>query len=221
MGARHGAQNNAVWPSDSAVLLLDGIEASGQGKSLAEARLRALHPLTEGKDRHSTDFEKRLRKVFEKRPDDHAPLWLTLEFWQQEIDNVLVQGIFGRRGSKASVVDRIHAVWSNLSAAWLLGRMEEVARQGLPRWVQNEFWAEEVDPILLAGLERANRCRREAIAKALKEYQNAPDWRCLETSSNPPYPAKWTAESGIVRRYLRDVAAYCPGRRLADDGSHR
>jgi hypothetical protein len=170
MGARHGAQNNAVWPSDSAVVLLDGIEAGGQGKSLAEARLRALHPLTEGKDRHSTDFEKRLRKVFEKQPDDHTPLWLTLEFWQQEIDNVLVQGIFGRRGSKASVVDRIHAVWSNLSAVWLLGRMEEVARQGLPQWAQNEFWAEEVDPILLAGLERANRCRREAIAKALKEY---------------------------------------------------
>jgi hypothetical protein len=48
--------------------------------------------------------------------------------------------------------------------------MEEVARDGLPQWVQNEFWAEEVDPILLAGLERANRFRGEAIAKALKDY---------------------------------------------------
>ena len=170
MGARLCAQSGAVWPSDSAVVLLDGIESSDQGKGLAEARLRALHPLTEGKDRHSTDFEKRLRKVFEKQPDGYGPQWLTLEFWQQEIDNVLVQGIFGRRGSKTSVVDRIHALWPNLSAAWLLRRMEEVARQGLPQWVQNEFWAEQVDPILLAGLERANRFRRDVITKALKEY---------------------------------------------------
>jgi len=170
MGARHGAQNSAVWTGDSAVVLLDGIEASDPGKDLAEARLRALHPLSEGKDHHSTDFEKRLRKVFEKQSDGHPPQWLTLEFWQQEVDNVLVQGIFGRSGSKAIVVDRIHAVWPDLSAAWLLRRMEEVARQGLPQWVQNDFWAEEVDPILLAGLERANRFRKEAIAKALKEY---------------------------------------------------
>lgn len=170
MGARHGAQSSAVWASDSAVVLLDGIEASDQGKGLAEARLRALHPLNEGKDHHSTDFEKRLRKIFEKQSDGHAPQWLTREFWQQEIDNVLVQGIFGRTASKASVVDRIHAVWPDLSAVWLIRRMEEVARLGLPEWVQNEFWAEQVDPILLAGLERANRFRREAIAKALKEY---------------------------------------------------
>ena len=59
--------------------------------------------------------------------------WLTLEFWQQEIDNVLVQGIFGRSGSKSSAVDRIHAVWPELSAAWLRDRMEEVARAGLPQ----------------------------------------------------------------------------------------
>lgn len=170
MGARHGAQSSAVWASEYAVVLLGGIEASDQGKGLAESRLRALHPLNEGKDHHSTDFEKRLRKVFEKQSDGHAPQWLTLEFWQKEIDNVLVQGIFGRSASKASVVDRIHAIWPDLSPIWLLRRMEEVARQGLPQWVQNEFWAEQVDPILLPGLERANRFRREAIAKALKEH---------------------------------------------------
>lgn len=170
MGEGHGAENSAVWTSDFAVVLLDGIEANQLGRSLAETRLSALHPLPEGKDHHSTDFEKRLRKIFEKQSDGHAPPWLTLEFWQQEIDSVLVQGIFGRSGSKAGIVDRIHSVWPSLSNAWLLNRMEEVARQGLPQWVRNEFWAEEVDPVLLAGLERAIRFRREAIAKALKEY---------------------------------------------------
>ena len=34
MGARHGAQSSAVWTSDSAVVLLDGIEASEHGKRL-------------------------------------------------------------------------------------------------------------------------------------------------------------------------------------------
>lgn len=162
--------SRAVWTSDSAVVLLDGIEANEHGKRLAEARLRAVHPLPEGKDHHSTDFEKRLRKIFEKQPADAVQPWLTVEFWQLEIDNVLVQGIFGRKGSKSGVVDRIQAVWPELPAAWLRDRMEEVARAGLPRWVQNEFWAEEVDPILSVGCGRANRFRKEAVDRVLNAY---------------------------------------------------
>lgn len=167
MFARNSAQSSAVWTSDSAFVLQDGIEAGERGRALAEARLRALHPLPEGKKHHSTDFEKRLRKIFDKQTTEHVQPWLTLEFWQQEIDNVLVQGIFGR-GSTASVVDRIHAVWPELSTTWLRERLEEVARAGLPRWVQNEFWVEEVDPILLVGIDRANRCRKEAFDRVLK-----------------------------------------------------
>jgi hypothetical protein len=168
MRARLGPQICAVWTSDSAVVLLDGIEPDEHGKGLAEARLRALHPLPEGKIRHSTDFEKRLRKIFEKQIGDREQPWLTLEFWQMEIDNVLVQGIFGRSGTKSGSVDRIHAVWPKLTVAWLRDRMEEVARASLPRWVQNEFWATEVDPILLVGLDRATRFRREAVDKVLR-----------------------------------------------------
>ena len=167
MFARNSAQSSAVWTSDSAFVLQDGIEAGERGRALAEARLRALHPLPEGKKHHSTDFEKRLRKIFDKQTTEHVQPWLTLEFWQQEIDNVLVQGIFGR-GSTASVVDRIHAVWPELSTTWLRDRMEEVARAGLPRWVQNEFWVAEVDPLLLVGIDRANRFRKEALDRVLK-----------------------------------------------------
>ena len=168
MGAKHGVRISAVWTSDSSAVLLDGIEANEQGKKLAEARLRALHPLCEGKDHHSTDFEKRLRKVFENGSADRVQPWLSLEFWQQEIDNVLVQAIFGRNGSKLSAVDRIHAVWAKLSPPWLRDRMEEVARAGLPQWVQNDFWVAEVDPILQVGIDRANRFRSEAVDRALK-----------------------------------------------------
>jgi hypothetical protein len=170
MGARQGAGISAVWTSDVSTVLLDGIEANEQGKTLAEARLRALHPLSGGKDRHSTDFEKRLHKIFENGPADHMHPWITPEFWQQEIDNVLVEGIFGRNGPNSNVVDRIHAVWPKLSSIWLQDRMEEVARAGLPQWVQNEFWAADVDPILLVGVDRAKRFRSEAVEMVLKRH---------------------------------------------------
>ena len=39
MGAKQTAQSIAVWTNDSAVVLLDGIEANEHGKRLAEARL--------------------------------------------------------------------------------------------------------------------------------------------------------------------------------------
>ena len=166
MFARNSSQSSAVWTSDSAFVLQDGIEPGDRGRALAEARLRALHPLPEGKNHHSTDFEKRLRKIFERQTAEHVQPWLTLEFWQQEIDNMLVQGIFGRE-STDSVVDHIHTVWPGLTTSWLRDRMEEVARAGLPRWVQNEFWVAEVDPILLVGIERSNRFRKEAIDRVL------------------------------------------------------
>src|SRR5580698_7911390 len=170
MGARRGPQNAAVWGSDSAVILLDSIESTEPGKRLAESRLRSLHPLPEGKNHYSTDFEKRLRKIFEKQSADWSPPWLNLEFWQQEIDNVLTQGVFGRSASKSSAVDRIRVVWPELTATWLYDRMEEVARAGLPHWIRNEFWAVEIDPILRVGVERAHRFRCEAADAVLKAY---------------------------------------------------
>jgi len=170
MGARERAQNIAVWANDSAVVLLNSIESSEHGKALAEARLRSLHPLPKGKNHYSTDFEKRLRKIFEKQSADCLQPWLALEFWQQEIDNVLIQAVFGRSASKSSAVDRIRAVWPELSATWLHDRMEEVARAGLPHWIQNEFWVVEIDPILRVGVERAHRFRCGAVNAALKAY---------------------------------------------------
>ena len=170
MGAKQTAQSIAVWTNDSVVVLLDGIDANEHGKKLAEARLRALHALPEGKNHHSTDFEKRLRKIFEKQSADQQQLWLSVEFWQQEIDNVLTQAIFGRSTSKSTAVDRVHSVWPGLSTTWLYNRVEEVARAGVPRWIQNEFWIAEVDPILRVGIARAHRFRCGAVDAVLKAH---------------------------------------------------
>ena len=88
-----------------------------------------------------------------------------------------------------------------------------------PQWVQNEFWAEEVDPILLAGLERANRFRKEAIAKALKEYPVlqigavSKRIRSLRIQQNGRPKAASFAGGG-----LRAVAECCPGGRFRGGG---
>ena len=128
----------AAWTRELGVILLEGIEDNRQGKQEAQERVRALHPLPQGKHRYPRDFEKWLTKVFEKPSEDGAPPWLTLEFWQHEVDKVLIQGIFTRNVTQDEVVQRVHSVWPKLSSSWLGARMEEVARTGLPRWMDQD-----------------------------------------------------------------------------------
>ena len=52
MSAKHGAKESAAWTRELAVILLDGIEDNRQGKDLAHERVKALHPLPQGKDRY-------------------------------------------------------------------------------------------------------------------------------------------------------------------------
>ena len=132
--------------------------------------MKALHPLPQGKDRYPKDFEKWLTKVFEKPSEDGVPPWLTLEFWQQEVDKVLIQGIFARNVTQDEVVQRVRSVWPKLSISWLGARMEEVARTGLPRWMDQAFWTTEVDPILLSGIQNASQCEGEAVEMVLHAF---------------------------------------------------
>ena len=168
MSAQHGAKESAAWTGELRLILLDGIEDNKQGKQLAQDRVKALHPLPQGKHRYPKDFEKWLTKVFEKPSDDEEAPWFSLEFWQQEVDKVLIQGIFARNVAKDDVVDRVHSVWPKLSTSWIGARMEEVARTGLPRWMDQAFWATEVDPILLTGIQQAGQCKREAVDMVLR-----------------------------------------------------
>ena len=162
------AKESAAWTRELGAILLDGIEDSKQGKHLAQERVKALNPLPQGKHRYPKDFEKWLAKVFEKPPYDGEPAWLSSEFWQREIDKLLVQGIFARNVAQVEVVDRVRSVWPKLSNSWLGARMEEVARTGLPRWMDQTFWAAEVDPILLNGIQKARQCECEAVKMVLQ-----------------------------------------------------
>ena len=170
MSAKHGAKESAAWTRELDVILLDGIGDNRQGKDLAHERVKALHPLPQGKDRYPKDFEKWLAKVFEKPSEDGVAPWLSLEFWQHEVDKVLIQGIFARNVTQDEVVQRVRSVWPKLSISWLGARMEEVARTGLPRWMDQAFWATEIDPILLSGLRNASQCQSEAVETVLHAF---------------------------------------------------
>src|SRR3984893_18036469 len=54
--------------------------------------------------------------------------------------------------------------------SWLGARMEEVARTGLPRWMDQAFWEIEIDPILLSGLRNASQCQSEAVEMVLQAF---------------------------------------------------
>jgi hypothetical protein len=168
MNAKHGAKESAAWTRELDVILLAGIEDNRQGKDLAHERVKALHPLPHGRDRYPKDFAKWLTKVFEKPSEDGVAPWLCLEFWKHEVDKALIQGIFARNVTQDEVVQRIRSIWPKLSISWLGARMEEVARTGLPRWMDQTFWATEIDPILLSGIRNAGQCQREAVEMVLQ-----------------------------------------------------
>src|SRR5260370_39149708 len=48
--------------------------------------------------------------------------------------------------------------------------MEEVARSGLPRWMEQTFWTAHVDPILVSGVRNASQCQCEAVEMVLRAF---------------------------------------------------
>ena len=170
MSTKRVAKESADWSRELGLILLDGIEDNDQGKQLAYDRVKGLHPPPPGKDRYPKDFDKWLTKVFEKPSDDGVAPWLSLEFWQHEVDKVLIQGIFVRNVTQDEVVRRICSVWPKLSISWLGARMEEVARSGLPRWMDERFWTAQVDPILTSGLRNASQRQSEAAEMVVQAF---------------------------------------------------
>jgi len=170
MSTKRVAKESADWSKELGLILLDGIEDNEQGKQLAYDRVKGLHPPPQGKDRYPKDFDKWLTKVFGKSPEDGVAPWLSLEFWQQQVDKVLIQGIFARNVTQDEVAQRIRSVWPKLSISWLSARMEEVARSGLPRWMDQKFWATAIDPILLSGIRNAGQCQCEAVETVLQAW---------------------------------------------------
>src|SRR5208282_5809762 len=55
---------------------------------------------------------------------------VSLEFWQHEVDKVLIQGIFARNVTQDEVVQRVRSVWPKISISWLGARMGKSLGQG-------------------------------------------------------------------------------------------
>jgi hypothetical protein len=113
------------------------------------------------------------------------------------------------------VVRRVRAVWPKISISWLGARMEEVARTGLPRWMDQTFWATEVDPILLSGIRNAGQCQCEAVEmvqRAFPQLHVGMIWDCVRRLRKPR-PEDLRA---LVQPFL--VANASNGRVLPVDG---
>jgi len=105
MSTKHGGKESAAWTRELGIILLDGIGDNRQGKQEAQERVKALHPLPQGKERYPKDLEKWLAKVFDKPSEDGVSPWLTLAFWQQEVDKMLIQGLFARNVTQDEAFD--------------------------------------------------------------------------------------------------------------------
>lgn len=145
-----------------ASILLDGIvgaDIRDSGEKHALEQMRALHPQLK-----TTAVQKKLAQ----RSPDGSPLWMTLEFWLDEIDSVLLEGIFSGRAGQTEAIERLCRTWGKLNRRELDNRMEELATQGLPRFLQDDFWQEELDAVLLDGITADGHRVRRAVDKVLR-----------------------------------------------------
>jgi hypothetical protein len=169
VGRKQNPCSSAVWTPELSGVLMEGIEDTHPGCTRAQEKLKLLHPLPPGRKRYPTEFERWLKKIFEGRPVAGDRIWLTAPFWRNEVDRALIETIFGNT-SKDEVIARICSAWPKLSALWLNERLEEVARTGLPSWVDKDFWANEVDPMLLVGIRNSNACEKDAVETAQRKW---------------------------------------------------
>ena len=111
-----------------------------------------------------------VQKKLAPRSPDGSPCWMTVEFWLDEIDFVLLEGIFNGRAGQTEAIERLCCTWAKLDSKELRNRMEELAIKGLPNFLQDDFWQEELDTMLLDGIAAGGHRIRRAVGKVLKMH---------------------------------------------------
>jgi hypothetical protein len=139
-----GRPDNPLKTKLSSILTADLADARRE----AIERLRTLHPKL--KPRAITE---RLGGA----PMDRSPSWLTVDFWSEQIDLVLLAGIQAGKAGRDQAIERIRSVWPTIDAEALGQRMEKLASNGLPAYMQEKFWTPEMDRILIAGLQNGTQ----------------------------------------------------------------
>jgi len=87
--------------------------------------------------------------------------------------------------------------------------MEEVARAGLPHWMDQTFWAAEVDPILLSGIQNASQCQCEAVEIVLHAFPQL------------HVDMIWDRLRRLRKRRTKDLHAVVPAFAVANDCNAR
>jgi len=138
-----------------------------QTEDLAEARRQALERLRALYPKLRPDaIAERLRGA----PAGWPPSWLGEGFWSKEIDLVLLSGTQGGKVERSEAIIRIRRIWPKIDAQALSERMEQLASEGLPAYLQDKFWTPEMDGILKAGLKDGRQGQQAAINKILRMH---------------------------------------------------
>src|SRR5262249_35029974 len=137
----------------------DEIAGGSQGPHQAVETMRALHP--------KLNIET-IRKRLEGTDPDHPPSWSNADFWRDEIDLALLDGIHDGSKGQSIALDRIITIWPKLDRDVLRARMEELALDALPEYLREKFWTGELDRILLEGIRQGKLGERRAVDKILK-----------------------------------------------------
>ena len=90
------------------------------------------------------------------------------------IDELLLRAINQGWDQRLQTIAEVCARNPQLTIEAMEERMEELAQQQLPDWYQNDFWAPEIDRILLAHASGGLESQRKAIQKIISKY---PDLR--------------------------------------------
>lgn len=152
-----GRPDNSLKTKLSSILKADLAEARRE----ALERLRTLHPRLK---------PKAITERLGGAPMGGSPSWLTVSFWSEQIDLVLLAGIQGGKAGRDQAIERIRLVWPAIDAEALGQRMERLASNGLPAYLQEKFWTPEMDRILIAGLQDGTRGQQTAINRILRMH---------------------------------------------------
>jgi hypothetical protein len=134
--------------------------------------------------------------------------------FNSEIDQILLEGIHAARDGQRKAIKRVHEMMPSLSVEEIDFHMQEIAADGIARWLKKgEFWTQELDQILLAGIREGKAGERKSIAKILRlhpELRTAVVWTRLgqlrRTKSGEGHrgvPFSWTDELDtlLLERY--------------------
>ncbi len=154
-----GNRPDNLWTVHLRRIVIADFGEGGDARLQALERLRTLHSKLKPEA-----IARRLETA------GHAPRWLAADFWIEELDWVLLEGIQSGKRGRSDAIEGIRAVWPAIDAEALSERMQKLALNGLPAYLQDKFWTPEMDRILVGGLKDGTQGEQAAINRILRMH---------------------------------------------------